>query len=84
MSLLCRRGLLKTRAAASVIAATGLTTKVTAKRGGMLRLGLNGANSSDSFDGQTHYDTFMINMGHGSVFDCLTASSEWIGQLAIS
>ena len=72
MSLLCRRSLLKTGAAASVIAATGLPTKVTATRGGILRLGLNGANSSDSFDGRTHYDTFMINICHGTVFDCLT------------
>ena len=69
MSQLCRRSLLKTGAAASVIAATGLPSKATEKRGGMLRLGLNGANSSDSFDGRTHYDTFMINMGHGTVFD---------------
>ena len=87
MSLLCRRSLLKTGAAASVIAATGLPTKVTATRGGILRLGLNGANSSDSFDGRTHYDTFMVNMGHGTVFDCLTevtAAGERIGELAVS
>ena len=84
MSQFCKRSLLKTGAAASVIAATGFPTKVTATRGGMLRPDLNGANSSDSFDGRTHYHTFMINMGHRTVFGCLTAAGELIGELAIS
>jgi len=72
MSQFSRRGLLKTGAAAGVIAATGLPAKSAAKRGGKLRMGLNGANTSDSFDGRTHSDQFMIHMGHGTVFDCLT------------
>ena len=87
MSQFSRRGLLKTGAAAGVIAATGLPVKAAAKRGGTLRLGLNGANTSDSFDGRTHSDAFMINMGHGTVFDCLTevtAAGELIGELAES
>jgi len=87
MSQFSRRGLLKTGAAAGVIAATGLPAKAAAKRGGTLRLGLNGANTSDSFDGRTHSDAFMINMGHGTVFDCLTevtAAGELIGELAES
>ncbi|MBT3467352.1 MAG: ABC transporter substrate-binding protein, partial [Rhodobacteraceae bacterium] len=57
------------------------------KRGGKLRMGLNGANTSDSFDGRTHSDQFMIHMGHGTVFDCLTevtASGELVGELAES
>jgi len=85
MSQLSRRGLLKTGAAAGVIAATGLPAKSAAKRGGKLRMGLNGANTSDSFDGRTHSDQFMIHMGHGTVFDCLTevtASGELVGELA--
>jgi len=48
---------------------------------------LNGANTSDSFDGRTHSDQFMIHMGHGTVFDCLTevtASGELVGELAES
>ena len=58
MSQFSRRGLLKTGAAAGVIAATGLPAKPAAKRGGMLRLGLNGANTPYSFDGRTHSATF--------------------------
>ena len=87
MSQLSRRGLLKTGAAAGVIAATGLPAKSAEKRGGKLRMGLNGANTSDSFDGRTHSDQFMIHMGHGTVFDCLTevtASGELVGELAES
>jgi peptide/nickel transport system substrate-binding protein len=87
MSQLSRRGLLKSGAAAGIIAATGLPAKAAAKRGGTLRLGLSGANTSDSWDGRTHSDHFMIHMGHGTVFDCLTeisASGELIGELAES
>ena len=87
MSQLNRRGLLKSGAAAGIIAATGLPAKAAAKRGGTLRLGLSGANTSDSWDGRTHSDHFMIHMGHGTVFDCLTeisASGELIGELAES
>ena len=40
MSQFSRRGLLKTGAAAGVIAATGLPAKSAAKRGGKLRMGL--------------------------------------------
>ena len=50
-------------------------------------MGLNGANTSDSFDGRTHSDQFMIHMGHGTVFDCLTevtAAGELVGELAES
>ena len=87
MSQFSRRGLLKTGAAAGVIAATGRPAKSAAKRGGKLRMGLNGANTSDSFDGRTHSDQFMIHMGHGTVFDCLTevtAAGELVGELAES
>ena len=82
-----RRGLLKTSAAAGVIAATGLPVKAAAKRGGILRMGLNGANISDSWDGRTHSDQFMVNMGHGTVCDGLTevtAAGELVGELAES
>jgi len=87
MSQINRRGLLKSGVAAGIIAATGLPAKAAAKRGGILRLGLSGANTSDSWDGRTHSDHFMIHMGHGTVFDCLTeisASGELIGELAES
>jgi len=87
MSQINRRGLLKSGVVAGIIAATGLPAKAAAKRGGTLRLGLSGANTSDSWDGRTHSDHFMIHMGHGTVFDCLTeisASGELIGELAES
>jgi len=87
MMNISRRGLLKTSAAASVLAATGAYAQSQPKRGGTLRLGLAGANTSDSWDGRTHSDTYMILMGHGCVFDCLTevnAAGALVGELAES
>jgi len=86
MTRFSRRGLLKAGAAAGVLAATGAYA-MTPNRGGTLRLGLAGANTSDSWDGRTHSDTFMITMAHGAVFDCLTevnAAGELVGELAES
>lgn len=86
MTRISRRGLLKTGAAAGVLAASGLPLRAQ-QRGGTLRLGLAGANTSDSWDSRTHSDSFMIIAGHGAVFDCLTqvaASGELIGELAES
>lgn len=87
MTRISRRGLLRSGAAAGVLAATGLPVFAQAKRGGRLRVGLNGANTSDSWDGRTHSDAFMINCAQGGVFDCLTEvspSGELIGELAES
>ena len=89
MMNISRRGLLKTGAAAGILAATGAHagSHATPKRGGTLRIGLNGANTSDSWDSRTHSDAFMINLGHGSVFDTLTqvaANGDLIGELAES
>ncbi|SFO94558.1 peptide/nickel transport system substrate-binding protein [Tranquillimonas alkanivorans] len=87
MTRISRRGLLGTGAAAGVLAATGLPVRAQAKRGGRLRLGLAGANTSDSWDGRTHSDTFMIMMAYGCVFDCLTeiaADGQLVGELAES
>lgn len=72
MTRISRRGLLKTGAAASVLAATGMPVLAAPKRGGRLRVGLSGANTSDSWDGRTHSDVFMSSSGQGAVFDCLT------------
>ncbi len=80
-----RRGLLKSGAAAGVLAATGLPVFAQAKRGGRLRAGLNGANTSDSWDGRTHSDLFMIASSQGAVFDSLTevaADGSLVGELA--
>jgi len=87
MSQISRRGLMKTGAAASVLAATGMPAVAQGQRGGTLRLGLAGANTSDSWDGRTHSDSYMIMSAHGCVFDCLTevgADGTLKGELAES
>ncbi|MEM6477895.1 MAG: ABC transporter substrate-binding protein, partial [Pseudomonadota bacterium] len=88
MSKFSRRGLLKTGAAAGVLAATGATTaSAEPKRGGTAKFGLAGANTSDSWDGRTHSDSYMIITAHGFVFDCLTevaADGTLVGELAES
>ncbi len=91
MTRLSRRGLLQTGAAAGVLGAMGTRTFGAShsepKRGGTLRMGIAGANTSDSWDGRTHSDSYMIMMAHGCVFDCLTevnAAGELVGELAES
>ena len=87
MTNISRRGLLKTGTAAGVLAATGVPAMAMAKRGGTLRLGLAGANTSDSWDSRTHSDSYMIMAGHGAVFDTMTqvaADGELVGELAES
>lgn len=87
MTRLDRRSLLKTGAAAGVLAATGLPLGATARRGGVLRLGVGGAFATDRWDSRTHQGHFMIMAGHGAVFDTLTqvaANGELIGELAES
>ncbi|MBC6443106.1 MAG: ABC transporter substrate-binding protein [Rhodobacteraceae bacterium] len=85
-----RRGVLQAGAAAGLIAAAAKTSGADSngpKRGGTLRLGIAGANTSDSWDGRTHTDTFMIMMAYGGVFDCLTeiaADGKLQGELAES
>ena len=72
MTRISRRGLLTTGAAAGVLAASGLPLRAQAKKGGRLRAGLSGANTSDNWDGRTHSDLFMIASAQGAVFDSLT------------
>ena len=87
MNGISRRGLLKTGAAAGVLSLTGMPLRAQAKRGGKLTAGLGGANTSDSWDGRTHSDIFMIAAAHGTVFDCLTevsADGSLVGELAES
>ncbi|WP_172297928.1 ABC transporter substrate-binding protein [Pseudoruegeria sp. HB172150] len=87
MTRFTRRGLLRTGAAAGVLAATGLPAIAQAKRGGHLKMGLNGANTSDSWDGRTHSDIFIISAALGAVFDALTevgADGALKGELAES
>ncbi|PIL21799.1 peptide ABC transporter substrate-binding protein [Puniceibacterium antarcticum] len=77
--------MLKSGAAAGVLAATGLPVFAQAKRGGRLKVGLNGANTSDSWDGRTQSDIFMICSSQGAVFDSLTevaADGSLVGELA--
>lgn len=87
MRHISRRGLLKTGAAAGVLAASGLPVRAQATRGGRLRAGLSGANTSDSWDGRTHSDLYMIASAQGTVFDSLTevaADGSLRGELAES
>ena len=70
-----RRQAMQAGAAAGAMAAAGPAlgaAHAKPKKGGTLRMGIAGANTSDSWDGRTHSDSFMIMMGHGTVFDCLT------------
>ncbi|MEM7507209.1 MAG: ABC transporter substrate-binding protein [Pseudomonadota bacterium] len=82
-----RRQALQAGGAAAAISATGLPASAAPQKGGTLRLGMGGANTSDSWDGRTHSDSYMINMGHGCVFDCMTevaADGSLKGELAES
>ncbi|SFR54370.1 peptide/nickel transport system substrate-binding protein [Yoonia tamlensis] len=86
MNGISRRGLLKTGVAAGVLGLTGLPVRAQT-RGGKFTAGLNGANTSDSWDGRTHADMFMIGAAMGTVFDCLTengADGLLKGELAES
>jgi peptide/nickel transport system substrate-binding protein len=87
MTQISRRGLLKSGIAAGVLSATGMPLRAAPKKGGRLRLGIAGANTSDSWDGRTHSDSYMIMCAHGAVFDCLTevgADGQLKGELAES
>lgn len=85
-----RRSMMKAGAAAGAYAAAGsaaLADDHDPKKGGHFRLGMGGANTSDSWDGRTHSDSYMINVGHGCVFDCMTevaADGSLKGELAES
>jgi peptide/nickel transport system substrate-binding protein len=77
---------LQTGVAAGVLGLSGMPLRAQT-RGGKLTAGLGGANTSDSWDGRTHSDLFMIAAAHGSVFDCLTevaADGSLKGELAES
>ena len=81
-----RRGLLKTGVAAGVLSMTGMPLRAQT-RGGKLTAGLGGANTSDSWDGRTHSDLYMIASAQGAVFDSLTevaADGSLVGELAES
>ena len=84
-----RRTLLKTGAATALAAGVGTGPAFAAgpKAGGILRLGLSGGNTTDTWDGRTHSDVFMQVSAMGSVFDCITeiaADGSLVGELAES
>jgi peptide/nickel transport system substrate-binding protein len=86
MNGISRRGLLKSGVAAGVLGLSGMPLRAQT-RGGKLTAGLSGANTSDSWDGRTHSDIFMIASAQGSVFDSLTeiaADGSLKGELAES
>ena len=74
-------------AAAASTALHGRPAAAAPQRGGTLRVGCSGANTSDSMDGGTQSDIYMQFLGHGMVFDCLTevkADGTLAGELAES
>lgn len=82
-----RRHVLQAGAAAGAMTMAGRAFGATPQKGGTLRMGVSGANTSDSWDGRTHSDTFMNMAAHGAVFDCLTevaANGDLKGELAES
>ena len=83
-----RRGVLKAGAAtAAATALSSIPARSAGTRGGRLRVGCAGANTSDNWDGRTQSDIFMQLLGQGCVFDCLTevaANGDLVGELAES
>jgi len=82
-----RRDVLKASAAGVATSILPVMPVYAAKKGGRLRIGTSGANTSDNWDGRTQSDLFMQLAGQGCVFDCLTevaASGELVGELAES
>ncbi|MEM0921750.1 MAG: ABC transporter substrate-binding protein [Pseudomonadota bacterium] len=82
-----RRHMMQATGATALVSLSGAPLHAAPKKGGTLRLGLSGASTSDSWDGRTHSDSFMINMAHGCVFDCMTeiaADGSLKGELAES
>ncbi|QIE54908.1 ABC transporter substrate-binding protein [Pikeienuella piscinae] len=80
-----RRQVMQTGAAAGALAMARPAFAAGPQRGGTLRMGVTGANTSDSWDGRTHSDTYMQVIAHGAVFDCLTevaADGSLKGELA--
>jgi len=86
MNGISRRGLLKTGVAAGVLGLSGMPLRAQS-RGGKFTAGVSGANTSDSWDGRTHSDLFMIAAALGGVYDALTevaADGSLQGELATS
>lgn len=86
MNGISRRGLMQTGVAAGVLGLTGMPLRAQT-RGGKFTAGLSGANTTDSWDGRTHSDVFMISAALGGVFDALTevaADGSLQGELAES
>ncbi len=82
-----RRDLLKASAAGVATSLLPSMPVYAAKKGGRLRIGTSGANTSDSWDARTHSDLFMQMSCHGCVFDNLTevdAAGNLVGELAES
>ena len=87
VSKLQRRTVLKAGGATLLAAGAFPSFAAARNRGGTLRLGLSGGNSTDSWDGRTHSDVFMQVSAMGGVFDCLTeiaADGTLVGELAES
>ncbi|MFB3058110.1 MAG: ABC transporter substrate-binding protein, partial [Gammaproteobacteria bacterium] len=86
-----RREFIQAASAIGIVAAAPLLYSEAAyakpKKGGLYRIGIPAANTGDNFDTGTNADSFMINVAHGAVRNCVTevtADGQAIPELAES
>lgn len=84
-SVMDRRALIASGAAAALLTATGVSAQTRPTRGGRMRAALSGARRDDLFDSRQAHGTFMQVAMAGAVFDTLTeiaADGTLRGELA--
>jgi len=86
-----RREFIQAASAIGIVAAAPMLYSEAAyaapKKGGHYRIGIPAANTGDNFDTGTNSDSFMINLAHGAVRNCVTevnADGQAIPELAES
>jgi len=86
-----RREFIQAASAIGIVAAAPMlyseAAYATPKKGGLYRIGIPAANTGDNFDTGTNADSYMINLAHGAVRNCVTevtADGEAIPELAES
>lgn len=87
MTRIGRRKLLKSGAAAGVLAASGMALAAQPRQGGVLRAGLSGSAFDGAWDTRYRKGPFTVAAMQGAVFDCLTevaADGALRGELAES
>ena len=86
-----RREFIQAASAIGIVAAAPMlyseAAYATPKKGGLYRIGIPAANTGDNFDTGTNADSYMINVAHGAVRNCVTevtADGQAIPELAES